>query len=272
MFDNLVESEPQGSEIKDRRKYFAVSSVVVGILFTTAVVVSIFAADYGLGNGRLDLVEMIAPVAPDPVEPEVREQRPQPANSTPSQNSLPSRQVNMARIDENPTTVPAAVSTTQNTTKTRPYGDFKIGEDRDPNGPVIGRETGPSQPSGSGLGEAHTQNKTVEPEENTPPPILVKKSEPKKTMISKGVLNGSAKDLPKPLYSAAARQVGAQGQVTVQVTIDETGRVISANAVSGHVMLRAEAERAARNARFSPTYLSDVAVKVTGVITYNFIK
>ena len=57
----------------------------------------------------------------------------------------------------------------------------------------------------------------------------------------------------------------------MQVTIDERGNVISAQAVDGHALLRAEAERAARNARFSPTLLSDVPVKVTGVITYNFI-
>jgi hypothetical protein len=56
----------------------------------------------------------------------------------------------------------------------------------------------------------------------------------------------------------------------VQVTVDENGRVIAANAISGPMMLRQSAERAARDARFSPTYLSDQPVKVTGLIAYNF--
>ncbi|MFT3746068.1 MAG: TonB family protein [Pyrinomonadaceae bacterium] len=274
MFDQLVASEPQGADFKNRRRYFMVSSVVVGILFTTAVVVSIFAADFGLGNGNFELVEMIAPVAPDAAEPEVRETRPQPTTASASQSQLPSRQVNMPRIDESPTAVPTTVSTTQNTTKTRPYTDFTLGVDRDPVGPVSsGRETSGGQPGGSGLGETQAQNRSSDPEETTPPPPpTIKKPAVKPPPVSKGVLNGIAKDLPKPNYSAAARQVGAQGQVSVQVTIDESGRVISANAVSGHILLRAEAERAARNARFSPTLLSDVPVKVTGVITYNFVK
>lgn len=89
--------------------------------------------------------------------------------------------------------------------------------------------------------------------------------------ISGGVLNGKAKSLPKPQYPAAGRAVGASGAVTVQVLIDETGAVISASAVSGHPLLRAAAVEAARGALFSPTLLAGQAVKVSGVITYNFV-
>jgi periplasmic protein TonB len=85
------------------------------------------------------------------------------------------------------------------------------------------------------------------------------------------VLNGKATSLPKPAYPAAARAVRASGQVTVQVLISESGSVISANAVGGHPLLRAAAEGAARGARFSPTLLSGQPVKVSGVITYNFV-
>jgi len=66
--------------------------------------------------------------------------------------------------------------------------------------------------------------------------------------------------------------MNAQGRVDIQVVIDETGKVISASAVSGHPMLRTAAEQAARNARFTPTLLSNVPIKVTGVITYNFTR
>jgi TonB family protein len=89
--------------------------------------------------------------------------------------------------------------------------------------------------------------------------------------ISGGVLNGKATSLPKPKYPPAARAVKAEGMVTVQVTIDEMGKVISATAVSGHPLLREAAVSAAREARFSPTKLSGQPVKVTGIIQYNFV-
>ena len=88
--------------------------------------------------------------------------------------------------------------------------------------------------------------------------------------ISGGVLNGKAISLPKPAYPAAAQAVKAGGAVNVQVTINETGDIVSATAVSGHPLLRAAAEEAARGAKFSPTLLQGVPVMVTGVLVYNF--
>jgi Ca-activated chloride channel family protein len=93
---------------------------------------------------------------------------------------------------------------------------------------------------------------------------------PPKT-ISGGVINGKATNLVKPPYPAAAKAVRASGAVNVQVTIDESGNVISATAVSGHPLLRAAAEEAARNSKFVPTLISGQAIKVTGVIVYNFV-
>ncbi len=276
MFDQLVESEPQGAEFKDRRRYFVVSSVVVGILFSTAVVISIFAADYGLGTGNFELVEMIAPDDMAPVDPEPPQPRPQVQNSAPSTSDVPTRQVNMARVEESPTTVPDTVSTTQNSQMARPdTGRFRIGRiDTTPAGPggnESGRNTTISGPIGLSTNETSSKNTRQEdPEDTTPPPVV--KPQVPKTPVSKGVLNGAAISLPKPNYSSLAKSAGAAGQVNVQVTIDENGRVIAANAVTGHIMLRPDAERAARAARFSPTYLSNVPVKVTGVITYNFLK
>ena len=88
--------------------------------------------------------------------------------------------------------------------------------------------------------------------------------------ISGGVLNGKAVNLVKPSYPAAAKAVRASGTVNVQVTIDENGNVISAAAVSGHPLLRAASVQAARQSKFSPTILQGQAVKVTGIIVYNF--
>ncbi len=89
--------------------------------------------------------------------------------------------------------------------------------------------------------------------------------------ISGGVLNGKAVSKPQPPYPPAAKAARAQGVVTVQVTFDETGAVTDAKAVSGHPLLPAAAVAAARQAKFSPTLLAGKPVKVTGVLTYNFV-
>ncbi len=90
-------------------------------------------------------------------------------------------------------------------------------------------------------------------------------------VLNGGVLNGKATSLPTPVYPPAAKTVGAGGTVSVQVAIDETGNVISAEAVSGHPLLRLAATEATRQAKFSPTFLSGLPVMVTGVITFNFV-
>jgi TonB family protein len=87
-----------------------------------------------------------------------------------------------------------------------------------------------------------------------------------------GVLNGKAIRLPSPSYPAGARNAGASGVVVVQVLIDERGRVIAACAVAGHPLLRDSAVAAARGALFTPTKLSGKPVRVTGVVTYNFVR
>ncbi len=88
--------------------------------------------------------------------------------------------------------------------------------------------------------------------------------------VSGGVLNGTAVSLPSPAYPETARRMGIAGLVIVQVVLDETGKVISAQATEGPQPLRDVAVQAARKARFSPTKLSGQPVKVTGVINFKF--
>lgn len=96
-----------------------------------------------------------------------------------------------------------------------------------------------------------------------------KNSSPKQ--INGGVINGKAVSLPKPAYPAEAREKRASGAVSVQVLIDENGNVISACAVSGAKELHRASEWSALNAKFSPTTLQGNPVKVSGIITYNFV-
>jgi len=97
-------------------------------------------------------------------------------------------------------------------------------------------------------------------------------SEDETKAINGGILNGKAILLPDPGYPPAALAVKAEGIVAVRVTIDENGDVVSAKAVSGHPLLQSAAVSAAREAKFSPTLLNGSPVRVSGVITYNFVR
>jgi TonB family protein len=115
--------------------------------------------------------------------------------------------------------------------------------------PMLSQEAPPPPPPA---------NETVEPGAKTGKPI------------SGGVLNGKAISLPKPVYPPVARAAKASGTVVVQVLVDEDGNVVTAEAISGHPLLKAACVAAARSAKFSPTKLSGQPVKVSGVINYSF--
>jgi periplasmic protein TonB len=89
-------------------------------------------------------------------------------------------------------------------------------------------------------------------------------------LITPSVLEGKALSKPVPSYPWIAQLFEVSGDVRVDVVIDESGNVTAANAISGPRLLRAAAVEAARKARFSPTLLSGRAVKVKGLITYQF--
>jgi TonB family protein len=113
-------------------------------------------------------------------------------------------------------------------------------------------------------------NSAVKMEDEPPPPVAKAAPKPLLKPITGGVLNGKALVLPKPNYPLAAKDYRLSGMVVVEVVIDESGKVISAKASSGHSMLRQAAVQAAQGARFSPTMLSGQPVKVSGEINYNF--
>jgi TonB family protein len=61
-----------------------------------------------------------------------------------------------------------------------------------------------------------------------------------------------------------------EGAVRVVVMVDASGKVISARADGGPVLLREAAVTAARQARFAPALVSGQPAPVSGFITYNF--
>lgn len=270
MFDQLIESDSASANFKPRRSYFIVSSFVMGILFITAVVMSVYAIEIVAPVEDWDLTRIVAPVdisPPSQVQPQLN---PAPKASSSQVSTRPS---NMLRIDE-PPVVPDSISVTPNTESARPKGPFAIslGPPRDASGgDAVERSNGGTQVA-TGLGTTGPEPASSVVSAPEPPPLRLAKAPAKPVVKSLGVVNGIAVSLPKPKFSAAALAMNITGNVDVQVTIDETGKVISAKAVNGHPMLRTEAERVALRAKFTPTTLSNVPVKVTGIIVYRFTR
>jgi TonB family protein len=128
-----------------------------------------------------------------------------------------------------------------------------------------------SAPVSTGGGYAvtiYTSRRDVLPAE--PPSHSCSLNRPK-YVVQGGTLDSKATSKPAAVYPPAAKAAGITGTVVVRVLVDESGDVLTAEATSGHVLLREAAEAAAREARFTPTRLSGQPVRVAGVITYDFV-
>ncbi|MEP6787324.1 MAG: energy transducer TonB [Acidobacteriota bacterium] len=275
MFEQLDDTRPFAAETKNRRNYFLVTTVVLGITLVSAVIFSLFAVDLNLGMGDDDMVELVAPVEMTELPAKLPDELTQPkgGSSGAAAPKVAMRQVNMARIDESPSEAPTTVATAQNPSKARfDAGRFEIGQyDSDPGSGGNGRSTGgDGTGDGNGIGDGTGDGPVAKVEEdNIPPPPPARPAAKPVTQIM-GVVNGRATSLPLPSLTAAAKAANASGTVSVQVLVDEKGNVISANAVSGSILLRASSEAAAREAKFSQTLLAGVPVKISGIINYHF--
>lgn len=89
--------------------------------------------------------------------------------------------------------------------------------------------------------------------------------------VELGQLNALAVKLATPIYPVNAKSMNIQGKVTVQISLDETGKVVSVKAINGHQFLRTAGEDAALRSKFKPTLIGTQAVKSTGFIVYNFV-
>lgn len=268
MLDQLVESKSHAGEDSKRGGLLLSTFVLLSLVLVSAWLYSLFAKDFAMGGDDLSLDTLVAP----PIIEEAPEPEPEKQPEQQKDPNVDIRKEIIASMTETPPKPPDTVSVVKNTIKERDPNKFTVKGDRDYSaanapppdygGPVNTTGSGSNSGNFGGGGDGDTGGAP-------PPPPPVKKPVPKQ--ISGGVLNGKATSLPKPPYPPAARAVRAAGAVSVQVLIDESGSVVSASAVSGHPLLRAAAVQAARGARFSPTMLSGQAVKVSGVITYNFV-
>jgi periplasmic protein TonB len=257
MFENLVESGSHKQDLSRKGSFLLGTVAVYLVLGVTFLAFSIWYTVSQINTPDLELTTLVAPV---PIPQQQNEPRKEEAKPQKTEQNVDVRKELIADVTRTEL-VPKEISA-----KASDIPPVRRGVTT-----VIGSESSnaaaPMAGPGTGTGLVTTPARVNIADEPPPPP----QPTPPRAPISGGVLNGKAINLPRPAYPAIAKSAHASGTVVVQVTIDENGNVISAHAVSGHPLLQAVSVAAAKGARFSPTKLSGQPVKVTGVITYNFV-
>ena len=263
MFNNLIESTSHAKEFKRRGSFLLFTTATYVVLFVVTGVISIYAYDAHLESQSTEWEVTLMPVIPPEAPPETVRNTIHAAPTTDNSVIRSTRVGQLIDSASNPNKVPEHIGTVApDVPPARP--DSVLGNvNADP--PIVGSTRG--VPGGTGT----TPRVDISDPPPPPPAQDPKPAIPKVVRVSQTVLVSRAISLPKPNYPPMAKQIRLQGSVSVQVFIDETGKVISAKAISGHPLLVAEAQKAATQARFSPTLIGETPVKVSGVITYNFV-
>lgn len=259
MFEHLVESGSHSEDIKRKGSFLLGFTAIYVVLIIAGLIAGILWAPAFIDQQTLELTALIAPV---PVQQQQQEQKQEakPEKMDVSKNVDVRRELiaDVSRADLVPKEVSAKASDIP------PVRKGVVTTLGSGNSNAIA----PMAP-GAGTGSIISGPTKVEVADAPPPPPP--KPTPPKAPISGGVLNGKAVRLVQPPYPAIARSARAAGQVRVQIVIDENGNVVSAAPVSGHPLLQGAAVSAARASKFTPTKLSGMPVKVSGVIIYNFV-
>ena len=257
MFENLVESGSYKQDVTRKGSFILVTFGIYAVLLSAAFIAGIWWASANIDAQTLELTALIAPV---PVQQQQQKQEAKPEKIEITKNVDVRKELiaDVSRADLVPKEVSAKASDIPPVRK----GVVTMvgGSNSNAIAPVA---------PGAGTGNIISAPAKVEVAEAPPPPPP--KPTPPKAPISGGVLNGKAVRLVQPPYPAIARSAHASGQVKVQIVIDENGNVISATPVSGHPLLQGAATAAARASKFTPTKLSGMPVRVSGVIIYNFV-
>ena len=265
MFTNLIESSADKSAFKRRSSFFLATVTGYALFLFAAVIVGVLTYDAQVEAQTTDMqLEMwIPPVNSEPEPERPREsspvQRPRQANAPVDRHITEPERTEGVSATNNPLLVPKDVGT--KASNVPPVtGRFRIGPQNVDPPSFTSREPGCV---GCDAAPPKVVETVIPPLPPTPPKRTV--------IVSEGVIRGKVLEMPKPIYPILAKQARIQGPVNIQILIDETGRVASAQAVKGSPMLTPAAVDAARRARFTPTKLGDQPVKVQGVITYNFV-
>jgi len=261
MFNKLVVSTSERRGKRTTRFFFG-TSIVYLIVIAGGLAASVFFADPKLADSNNRTAIIITPTPPRMLGSTRRESRNQPSQPAPRQDLN-----NVSRLED----ILAKPQSAQ--TPAKPFAPPGLDQGKsigdgfgDPNGVRDGLPLDVAVPVG------HTN--TIDPPRPPDPPKPQAQSraiEPDRPVrLASTVLQGKAIARRTPEYPQIARQARLQGSVSVEVMIAPDGRVESARAVSGHPVFAKAAVDSTYGWRFEPTLLNGTAVRVTGIIVFNF--
>lgn len=259
MFEQLVESGSHSEDLKRKGSFLLGFTALYVLLIIAGLIAGILWAPAFIDQQTLELTALIAPVPVQQQQEQKQEAKPEKMDVSKNVDVRKELIADVSRADLVPKEVSAKASDVPPVRK----GVVTMLGSGNTNA------IAPVAP-GAGTGSIISSGPSKVDVADAPPPPPPKPTPPK-APISGGVLNGKAVRLVQPPYPAIARSARASGQVRVQIVIDENGNVISAAPVSGHPLLQGAAVSAARASKFTPTKLSGMPVKVSGVIIYNFV-
>ena len=251
MFDTLVESGSHSDDLARKGSFFLGTMVLYAVVLLGVAVLSIYLYNDAIPDPSLELLTLVAPVPMAQDDTPKAAEEPKPAAKAAPEVAMVKDMAVIAPVTKtNEVAPPTAKVVPTNKTLNVLVGDRDVGDvNAVPTGPVgvVGGTGG----GGAGTGGAPKVEVSDEP---PPPPPPAPTPPPKpKTVVSGGVLNGKAISKPQPAYPPIAKAARASGTVTVQIVVDESGRVISAAAVS-YTLARSRSPKATAKlwAAFSP--------------------
>ena len=255
MFDQFINS---ASITTTRRwRYFIATALiwigmVSGLLFG-----SIWAYDAHLTDCDSNVIYSILP--PLPVSP--------PPKGAGTVRDTNARDFTRARLE--PVQIVPKEITTLPKKEDLPYINYDFSKETDTNlggGGVIGGV--PGGVKGVVSGGSSRATKEI-------PPPSVEKPAKEVTQFNKPIripncFPRSAIRRVEPAYPELAKRAGIAGSVLVEIEIDESGNVVSAKALSGHIPLKDAAVQSALLWKWKPSMLNGSPVRVVGTITFIF--
>lgn len=83
-------------------------------------------------------------------------------------------------------------------------------------------------------------------------------------------IEGRALAVAEPVYPDEAKTKKVLGTVEVVISVDPTGTIVSAKAISGSSLLREASEAAAMLSKFAPAYANGRRMRLSGTFVYDF--
>ena len=126
---------------------------------------------------------------------------------------------------------------------------------------------------------AHVESAAIVTEAPSPTPIEPVKADPGADVPRAGAgkpalvaptTGGTVLVSPAPSYPQQARQMGLEGRVVVQATVDKEGKVKSAKVVKGPVLLHQSAQDAVMRRRYRPFLLHGEPSEFQTMVTLNY--